>query len=70
MQKQPHWRRLQRRTEETAEAYAAFQKNDDRAKGDPLMTDHEAIVESFTYWNIMFNRFPYDRYFAKTICLY
>lgn len=65
MQKQEHWRRLLLRTEETATAYEAAQREQNSVGGCRLCADPDTI-EEYTHWRLMPNRFPYDRLFEKS----
>lgn len=64
MQPQEHWRRLLLRTEATAERYVAEQMNNPH-RACPLCL-YEGVEREFTYWVLMKNKFPYDRYFSKS----
>jgi len=65
MQIQPHWRQLLLRTEKTAQAYEDYIKARDSQSGCPLC-DSDEILKEFDHWLLMHNKFPYDRYFAKS----
>ena len=65
MQEQESWRRLLLRTEKTAQEYEDFQKSHPKRDGCGLCNDKE-IINEYKYWQLMPNRFPYDRYFSKS----
>jgi len=61
------------RTKETAENYAQHQAKNRAGKeaGETMPTcaicaDTEAVLKEYTYWKVMKNAFPYDRYFTKS----
>ena len=64
MQKQPYWREVLLRTEETAKKYDNYiaLRN---SKECPLCGSDE-VVKEYDSWVVMHNKFPYDRYFAKS----
>lgn len=64
-QPQEHCRRLLLRTEETARRYEEAQVEKRAGGGCRLCADTESIAE-YQYWRLMPNRFPYDRFFAKS----
>jgi hypothetical protein len=64
MQKQPYWREILLRTEETAKQYRDFIAN--RATPEcPLCTSPE-VLHDYDNWILVRNKFPYDRYFEKS----
>jgi len=64
-QKQEAWRRLILRTEETARAYEAHQKEKCGTGTCYLCTDPNTI-EAYAHWRRIPNAYPYDRYFVKS----
>jgi hypothetical protein len=64
MQKQPQWREILLRTEESAKQYSDYIANRDTTEC-PLCTSDESIKE-YDSWVLMRNKFPYDRYFSKS----
>lgn len=64
MQKQPYWREILLRKEETAKRYDEFVAN--RKSDDCLLCNSDEVFKEYDSWVVMHNKFPYDRYFAKS----
>jgi hypothetical protein len=64
MQKQPYWREILLRKEDTAKKYDEYIAKRE-AKVCPLCDSKEIITE-YDSWVVMRNKFPYDRYFEKS----
>ena len=63
---QPHWRRLLLRSEKAASEYEEAIKNRVPGSGCNLCNDHDSILQEFSHFVLMKNKFPYDRYFTKS----
>lgn len=66
MQAQEHWRRLLLRTETTANQYAAAQAARDPNDTSCALCTDRATVADYTYWHVVPNKFPYDRYYSRS----